>query len=118
MWIPFEPDMLNEHEEIVINCKTEESERLVANLLDEAGITYPDGVSVLSKQCWRHSGFYYRVVRGKARRGTDVKGASFGPMCLLTYIDDELERTEISDDRFESVICAGVGVKQGGSVDG
>ena len=117
MWVPFEPDMLNEYEEIVINCQTRESERFVATLLDEAGITYPDGVSVLSKQCWRHSKFYYRVVRGKARRGPDVSAASFSPMCLLTYIEGELEQTEISDAGFESIICAG-GVKQGGSVDG
>lgn len=117
MWIPFEPDMLNDEDEIVINCRTEEGERFVARLMDQAGITYPDGVSVSSKQCWLDGGFYYRVFGGKTRRGMDVTTSTFGPTCLLTYIDAEINEIEISDAGFESVICAG-GVKQGGSVDG
>lgn len=116
MWVPFELEMLGTYKYLVINCRSEEDERVVAQLLDDAGIKYPRGDEVISHHYWKGDLFYY-IIRDKVvRYGSNIEEAEFGETYLLTYFDG-LEQNEVSDAGFESIICAG-GVRQGGSVDG
>lgn len=116
MWVPFELEMLKEYKYLVINCRSKDDERFVAQLLDDAGIRYPRGDKATSHHYWKSDLFYYIIRNGSVRYGSNINEGEFGETFLLTYFDD-IERNEISDAGFESIICAG-GVMQGGNVDG
>lgn len=110
MWDePFDIDMLDEHQRIVVNCPTEELEREFADILTDHGVRYPGGqyASVREKVWGEYSESFCYFIEGKTvRRGPkrsaeEVSGYMRFKRC--TFVGKQPEH-EIPDDSFYSII--------------
>jgi len=110
MWDnPFTMDMLTDSFKVVVNCPSEELERELATLLDERGIKYNSGDSLLGTAgVWGtyEEDFCYfingkTVWRGPKRSTEDILWCSFEK---YTFYGEPQDETEIDDDSFCSII--------------